>query len=254
MALRWKNFVPNTPLKAAEVNDLANNGCVQIDTAADLDDPNLVEANLAFDLATSTLYHRAAAGVGADKWAPADGLPGLGGWATITDTPTSTYTDSAGVKWNVWTFTADGTINVTKAGLLDCLVVGGGGYGNGTYLGSGARVFAGITMMPVGAHSVLIADGGTWATDTASSSSAIGTVITAPATGSATVASAASSVTGAGGTTADPRAGLSSSITGTAVVYGTAAVLAPAPNRGEGRGADPTGNGSSGIVIVRRPA
>jgi hypothetical protein len=110
MALRWKNFVPNTPLKAAEQNDLANNGCVQIDTAADLDDPNLAAVNVTFTQDTLTLYRRTAPGVGADKWAEASASGGLlgsppssiansGGSASLTGN-TVTFTDVSSISLN----------------------------------------------------------------------------------------------------------------------------------------------------------
>ena len=128
MALRWKNFVPNTPLKSSEVNDLANNGCVQIDLETDLDDASLVGANMAFSLDTFTLHTRIAAGVGADKWqkAGAGSLPP----AIATGGTETTITDN-GKTYRVVTFTANGTLTVTKDGLVDFLVVGGGGGGGG---------------------------------------------------------------------------------------------------------------------------
>ena len=131
MALRWKNFVPNTPLKAAEVNDLANNGCVQIDTATDLDDPNLVAANVCFEVATNTLHQRQAAGVGADKWKIA---AAGGGSAVCTGGTETTYTGDGtngdlGQNYKVHTFLASDTLTVNTAGFVDVLVVGGGGGG-----------------------------------------------------------------------------------------------------------------------------
>jgi len=54
-------------------------------------------------------------------------LPGLGGWAEISDAVVKTTTGADGVKWNVWAFYASGDhkLTVTKAGLLECLVVSG---------------------------------------------------------------------------------------------------------------------------------
>ena len=54
------------------------------------------------------------------------------GNANFSDAATGTYTD-AGINYKYITFTGSGTLTVTKAGLADVLVVGGGGgCGNGT--------------------------------------------------------------------------------------------------------------------------
>ena len=183
-------------------------------------------------------------------------LPGLGGWADVTAASVSptTYTDAAGVAWKCWTFLADGSLTLT-AGMLDVLVVGGGGYGSSIQPGAGARIHHGATLFPAGVHPVAVSDGGNYTVDQSASPSSIGTVVICPSTGNATVASAAASVTGAGGTVANPKLGYTSSITGTPVTYATAAVAAPAPNTGDGAGRPVlTGNGSTGIVVVRRPA
>jgi len=236
MALRWKNFVPNTPLKAAEVNDLANNGCVQIDTATDLDDPNLVDANLAFDLATSTLYHRAAAGVGADKWTLAGVLPGLRGWAEISDAPTSTYTDTDGVKWNVWTYTAAGTLHVTKEGLLDVVLIGDGRGGAG-YTGSrcSGGFLDGTRQFAVGAQAVTVATAGGQGNPAA--------------LGPYRTAAAGEGRNGTWASAIDDPTGYTSTIRGTSETFGEWGSTQP----GAG-GASPGAGGVTGIVIVRRPA
>ena len=68
MALRWKAFAPNTILKAVEIQDITDNGVVQLDTAADLADADLVNANATYVTAEHKIYQRVASGVGADKW------------------------------------------------------------------------------------------------------------------------------------------------------------------------------------------
>jgi hypothetical protein len=45
--------------------------------------------------------------------------------AAVSDTPTGDYT-SGGITYDYWEFTASGTLNVSTAGLVDVLVVGGG--------------------------------------------------------------------------------------------------------------------------------
>jgi len=85
-----------------------------------------------------------------DKWieigASAPGLPGVGGWATITAVsgtytqPRYEYTDADGMDWIAYEWTDDGTIT-TSDGLVDALIVGAGGPTGGplnyTYMGYG---------------------------------------------------------------------------------------------------------------------
>jgi hypothetical protein len=176
-------------------------------------------------------------------------LPGLGGWAEVSDTPTSTYTDTAGVKWNVWKFTANGTLNVTTAGLLDCLVVGGGAglLEPDAYPGSGGTTIVGVYTIPAGAIPVVIGAGG------ANNSVVVNTLSGASSLGTLTAVPTAAVGIGSGWTAAAPRTPLTSSITGTALTYGEANSAACRPNHGDG-GSSLSRPGSTGVVIVRRPA
>ena len=67
MTVRLTHVAPG-PSKAAELNAIANNGIVRIDSPVDLADPNLAGVNVVFDTSTFKLHTRRAAGVGADKW------------------------------------------------------------------------------------------------------------------------------------------------------------------------------------------
>jgi hypothetical protein len=193
------------------------------------------------------------------KWSSfSGGLTGLGGWADISDTPTSTYTDANGVKWNVWTFTANGTLNVSKAGMLDCLVVGGGGGSYSTGGGSGGRVIPGIQSLAAAAHAVVVGAAGSNGSD-GSHASSLGPIIAAPVVFSTTAWTGSGTAALANGGSSYPTGnvpGYHSSITGTDVEYGTGAV--PAANlatAGPGAGAGTTGGtAKAGIVIVRRPS
>jgi hypothetical protein len=91
-------------------------------------------------------------------------LPGIGGWAEISDAPTSTYTDTAGAKWNVWKFTANGTLNVSVAGLLEYIMAAGGGGFWAPYSAYGwpTVVHRAVASFTAVAHAVVIgAAGGT---------------------------------------------------------------------------------------------
>jgi len=68
MTIRLTSVTASAVSKASELNAIANNGIVRIDSPADLADPNLVGVNVVFDTSTFKLHTRQAAGVGADKW------------------------------------------------------------------------------------------------------------------------------------------------------------------------------------------
>jgi len=48
-------------------------------------------------------------------------------WATVSNTPTGTYTGDDGHTYAYYLFESDGTLTVTTAGLLEVLLVSGGG-------------------------------------------------------------------------------------------------------------------------------
>jgi len=177
------------------------------------------------------------------------GLSGLGGWADISDTPTSTYTDANGVKWNVWTFNADATLNVAKGGLLDVFLIGCGGPAAAGVSGGGGGVVDGTRHLPAGALPVhvgktkITAVG--WNGGAMGDRSSIGTL--------ATAFSFVEQGSGSLGldTPANREKGVTSDISGTATEYGIGFAVTPRPGHGDGGRA---GDGSDGIVIVRRPA
>lgn len=67
MPIRFNTFVPYSPLQAADVNDIANNGVIQINNSGELAslDNNI---NMAYDISTFTLYMRTAAGQNVANW------------------------------------------------------------------------------------------------------------------------------------------------------------------------------------------
>ena len=73
MTIRTHEFVPNSILTAAQMNDVGNNGVIQVGTAADLAEASLVDANVAFVVDEMKLYKRDAEGIGQDKWSPFSG-------------------------------------------------------------------------------------------------------------------------------------------------------------------------------------
>lgn len=248
MAIRWKSYAPNTVLKAVEVQDLADNGVLQIDTVTDLDDANLVNANVVFVVAEHKLYTRVAPGVGADKWSVfSPGLSGLGGWADVTATtgnPTKhEYTDADGNDWTAYEWTGDGTVTTT-GGLMDCLVVAGGASGApGAWAGGGAFI-AGIHNFTSAALTVKVGAGAT-APGTNAGWSQLGDYKPA---GPTTCSSGGGQYIGYPGDS--PADGFPSSITGAAKTYTQSNMPAPPANTGSGSNGPP---GASGVVIVRVP-
>lgn len=96
------------------------------------------------------------------KWVWADTL--YGAPATISDTPTGSFTDG-GVTYNYWRFTASGTLTVTQPGLADILVLGGGSGGAATpYVdaagGGGGGLTHGIYEVSAGTYTITIGAGG----------------------------------------------------------------------------------------------
>ena len=184
-------------------------------------------------------------------------LPGIGGWADISDTPTSTYTDGKGVKWNVWTFTADGTINVTTAGLLDMLLVGAGGSiiaNSGS--GCGGQTALGPHSVPTGAQAVVVGQPNARSVVGSAESIAAASSIGGNSTGRSGYG-----VNGAGsGATAWGGSGLTSMITGTALVVSSSGAARNYASEAPVYGGGAFDNGTNtldpqpGVVIVRRPA
>ena len=85
-----------------------------------------------------------------DEGGSAGELPGLGGWANITDVSAPsgikyTYTESeTGTSWVAYEFRSDGTITIQEQGLMDAIVTGAGQnhpYGNGGDVNQGTDLF-----------------------------------------------------------------------------------------------------------------
>ena len=256
MALRWKAYAPNTILKAVEVQDLADNGVIQLDTAADLASADLVNANVVYVVAEAKPYVRQAAGVGADKWQVfSGGLTGLGGWADITATTGSPtkhdYTDSDGNDWTAYEFTGDGTVT-TDGGVVEALLVGGGAsaYGTGPQgdaqtQGQPGNVWLGLAKMNAGAQVVHVGNAGT--VNGAGNSVGQSSRLFDYETGIVTWGHMG---TGRGATQYNDSRGITSSITGTAKEYASGHPKNP---DNPGRAGDGPNPGTRGVVIVRVP-
>lgn len=85
------------------------------------------------------------------------------GAADFSNAASGTYTDG-GINYKYLTFTASGTLTVTKAGFADVLVVGGGGSGGSGYGGGGGAggYLEGQVLLPVGSLSVVVGAGGSF--------------------------------------------------------------------------------------------
>jgi len=82
-------------------------------------------------------------------------------WATVSNTPTGTYTGDDGHTYAYYLFESDGTLTVTTAGLLEVLLVsGGGGQRTGYSNGGGGRVVTGFHPLTAAAHAVTVGKAG----------------------------------------------------------------------------------------------
>jgi len=93
-------------------------------------------------------------------------VQGINGWADFSNTPTGQYT-SGGILYKYVTFAGSGTLNVTKSGIADVLLIGGGGSG-GSYSpsagGGGAGGFNDMPNTPLtkGSYAVVVGGGAGW--------------------------------------------------------------------------------------------
>jgi len=187
-------------------------------------------------------------------------LPGLGGWATITavsgdyKNPRHEYNDGV-TDWVAYEWTDDGTLTTTD-GLLDMLLVSGGGAGssNSTHsvYGTCGRVEQGINYLSGTQHDVKVGAGGQWAVMNGRSyPSSCGPH-------AATFVGYGQPTYGSGAT--DPSvdinpAGIRSSITGPDTEYAPGNTASSTHGHVVGQpGRDTDRNGFRGVVIVRVPA
>jgi hypothetical protein len=205
--------------------------------------------------------------------------------ADFSNTATGTYTDS-GVDYKYVTFTSSGTLTVTTEGYADVLVVGGGGGCNSRSSahgcgGSGNALFHQV-FLEATSHTITVGAGGAGTAAFAAGNgvaSRIGAVVIAaggqggysfdsafagnvPATNEGAGGNARGFCINLSGTARGAGSGgqiygsnvfdgLSNSITGSAVTYGTSlSTGSGAANKGDGAGAT-AANGGSGVVIVR---
>lgn len=89
---------------------------------------------------------------------------GGAGNADFSNAATGTYTDS-GINYKYLTFTASGTLTVTREGMADVFIVGGGGSGGGVSPGNGGGGGGGGILneqvrLPAGSLTVVVGGGG----------------------------------------------------------------------------------------------
>lgn len=165
-----------------------------------------------------------------------------------TGSPTITNYTSGGVTYDVYKWTASGSVTLS-AGIVDALIVGGGGNGDTSRGGSGGGIIPATLWFGDGALTVTVGAGGTNAGAgyaAAGKPSSIGSVTTGLANGY----NAGNNV-GAAGTGVDQTLGYVSSITGSSLTYARAAQSTPAANSGDGGTAAGTIAGADGVVILR---
>ncbi len=144
MTVRHKNWTAGDQLKASDMNDLANNGAVQVDTIAELTDvfDNQTNVNVVFCLEDMLLYTR-----GGAEFAPVSfGVPS----ATFDEsasTGATFYTmvdpDGSGNTYRVAEFLDHGTLVFSSGGTFDSWMGAsgnsGGSSGASAIFGSGGN-------------------------------------------------------------------------------------------------------------------
>jgi hypothetical protein len=180
-------------------------------------------------------------------------LPGLGGWAEITEVTGSpkryAYNDGpggvGGTDWVAFEWTQDGSLTTDAGGLMDCLVVAGGASGGaGAWSGGGAFI-TGIQSFGSSPLTVKVGAGAT-APGKNAGWTQLGDFKPA---GPTTCSSGGGQFIGYPGD--NPAAGFTSSITGTSRTYSRSNRPDVRANSGDGSNG---GHGGGGVVIVRVPA
>lgn len=286
MTVRHRTWTPGDQLKATDMNDLANNGAVQVDTIAELATLFSTQANVnvAFCLEDMQIYTRGAsefviATLGSVSYAVFDEGSSTG--ATFS---TLTNPDGDDIDYRLATFDVVGaaTLAVQDEGLVEITAVGGGANGSsgGGFIagGGGGDVRYGTYNLTAGTHNIQVGQGnvgnivGTAASYVEnvlySGGGKSGSYASGPP-GASNVASAGSGALGgqgatvwgigtssaigggAGGTLygAGANSGVPSSITGTSVEYGMGGSSGVLANYGNG-GYSPAA-GQQGVVYVR---
>ena len=195
-----------------------------------------------------------------------EGLPGLGGWATIeavSGTTTTRYEYNDGVTdWVAYEWTDDGTVSTTD-GLIDVLLAGGGGWGRhaaptgGEGGGNGATLVYGIfnsAYFGSSPHAITIGEAGDPITGLGKDST-FGPI---RSNGGTSTNYSGNGGDGAGGLHSGSTggAGLSYAISGTELEY-AAGGNAGSPQKNPITYGSGAGNGvtpGAGVVIVRVPA
>ena len=169
-------------------------------------------------------------------WVALGGVP----WASLSGGTTSTLTnpDGDGRNYTLTRFNANGTLTCNTTGYVQVLMVSGGGqsFGGAASPGNGGRVVQGMYLLPAGTYSIKVGGG--------NDNSTIGSFLN---TGLSYTSLDVNNPTGAAGTPGSPRDGLTSTFSGSSVVYG-GVVASPAANTG---GGNTNGGGASGVVLLR---
>ncbi len=134
MTVRHRTWTPGDQLKATDMNDLANNGAVQVDTIAELATlfSTQANANVAFCLEDMLLYTR-----GGTEFVPVSLEVPSATFDEVSGT-VGTYFDKTvdGTDYRTVEFLDDGTFVLDEAGVIDWWLGSAGGSG-GTYNGTG---------------------------------------------------------------------------------------------------------------------
>jgi hypothetical protein len=196
------------------------------------------------------------------EWNPPGSLPGIGGWATVTEVKgkgTKYEYTADGMNWSVFEFTDDGTVK-TSGGLVDSLLMGAGSNQQDTRHGAAGNLVDGMQLLDANQQIVTIGQPNT-PIGSVGGNSQIGNIKTGLSRALYGGANKNASTDNGDEVTGYWR-GMRSSITGSEVEYGmeirginAAGLSGPRPNRGDGGGGagSASGTATTGVVIIRVP-
>ena len=157
----FKEFVAGEILDEDDINDFLMQGVLVFAGTAARGSAigTAVEGQFAFLKDTDTLtYYSGSA------WEELSTTPGAAVVSGTTGSPTLGTVSSGGTTYNVYSFTGDGSITISKGGFAEVLLVGGGGAGGsgqGGGGGAGGHLALASTFLPVGTATVVVGAGGT---------------------------------------------------------------------------------------------
>lgn len=176
---------------------------------------------------------------------------GIDNWAIVSavtgSLTTGTYKDADNVEWKYYRWTGNGSVTLS-AGIVDALLVGGGGGAGPNGTASGGRINYGVLSLSGGTHTVTVGAGGAASNYASGRWSGLGPYIVGDIKG--LNGSGSGEVNGGDST----NFGIASSITGTSVNYGVKDATGNLVANTGSTSVSLSVAGTAGVVIIRVPS